>query len=70
MIEDSLLEQFFSFKPVISFATILTQKFLSTGGDFLNNDGSGGWSIFGRYFRDENFSIKHFPFCISMANSG
>jgi len=48
----------------------IVRGFAVQGGDFLNNDGSGGWSIYGRYFRDENFSIKHFPFCLSMANSG
>ncbi|CAK8673982.1 peptidyl-prolyl cis-trans isomerase B-like [Clavelina lepadiformis] len=48
----------------------IVKGFAFQGGDFLNNDGSGGWSIFGRYFRDESFAIKHFPFCLSMANSG
>ncbi|XP_002123158.2 peptidyl-prolyl cis-trans isomerase B-like [Ciona intestinalis] len=48
----------------------IVRGFAFQGGDFLNNDGSGGWSIYGRYFRDENFAIKHFPFCLSMANSG
>jgi len=48
----------------------IVKGFAFQGGDYLNNDGSGGWSIYGRYFRDENFSIKHFPFCLSMANSG
>jgi len=48
----------------------IVKGFAFQGGDYLNNDGSGGWSIYGRYFRDENFAIKHFPFCLSMANSG
>uniref|UniRef100_A0A8C6MTT8 Peptidyl-prolyl cis-trans isomerase n=1 Tax=Mus spicilegus TaxID=10103 RepID=A0A8C6MTT8_MUSSI len=49
----------------------VVKDFMVQGGDFSEGNGRGGESIYGGFFEDESFAVKHSKeFLLSMANRG
>ncbi|XP_061432497.1 peptidyl-prolyl cis-trans isomerase G-like [Lethenteron reissneri] len=49
----------------------IVKEFMIQGGDFSEGNGKGGESIYGGFFNDESFAVKHDEdFLLSMANRG
>ena len=49
----------------------VVKRFMLQGGDFQNKNGTGGESIYGENFEDEDLTMKHdTPGLLSMANIG
>lgn len=48
----------------------IVKDFVVQGGDVLNNNGTGTFSIYNGQFKDENFIFKHKKGSLSMANRG